>query len=377
MQLNPVESIRFSSIIQEGIDRLDVLSVMAPEVSQEDEIAAMVNDEISRIIEEQRSLQARYEELILQRTQLKNLSNKTRYKEIQTEIEQIATKLRFATKILCRNLKEDPNIAANIIKIQHERDDLKSLLGVLIADLKEGTFRTLMEILEKEKRKNEELKNSVAAVKQAGIDIKKIQEELQDQSEERKRDEASQSLVIDKLREDLQELRARTVLEGKYEKKEAKGNLDSTRRVFNQTEKGNDEQIGKLRRNLSVEAQKQEELQLQTEYWDQKHETDIEEMDRQLEEMKSKKAHAQNKLADLKARLIEAREYHKDVQKKRTIAAGLIQHTWRQYRKRKIAKEKLRKLKKAAVKPKKNGRSRSKSPKQKGTKANKSQTPKD
>jgi hypothetical protein len=119
MQLAPVEGQRIVAILSEALEKLNVLEAMAPEItgSSKDQSSQLVNDEISRIIEEQHILQARYEELIAHRSQLRNVSNKAKYKEIQTEIEEIATSLRYATKVLCRNLKENPNAVDNIRKV--------------------------------------------------------------------------------------------------------------------------------------------------------------------------------------------------------------------------------------------------------------------
>lgn len=46
--------------------------------------------------------------------------------------------------------------------------------------------------------------------------------------------------------------------------------------------------------------------------------------------------------------MAEARSYYKMMQQKRIEAATLIQSTWRKYKKRKVAKDKLRRLKKEA-----------------------------
>jgi hypothetical protein len=119
MQLSYVESQRACIILDDTVDKLEILGVMAPESTEiKDELSQLVSDEISRIIEEQRRLQARYEELIMQRSQLKNVTNKSKYKEIQTELEEVATALRYATKVLCRNLKENPNVAENLEKVR-------------------------------------------------------------------------------------------------------------------------------------------------------------------------------------------------------------------------------------------------------------------
>ncbi len=119
MQLQPADAFKVSAILSESVQKLEVLSLLAPENSavSKEELSDLVNDEISRIIEEQRRLQARYEELIMQRNQMKNMTNKPKYKEIHTEIEEIATALRYATKVLCRNLKESPDIAENQTKV--------------------------------------------------------------------------------------------------------------------------------------------------------------------------------------------------------------------------------------------------------------------
>lgn len=142
---------------------------------------------------------------------------------------------------------------------------------------------------------------------------------------------------------------AKSVLEGKYQKKEAKAFLDASKRVFQQQEKQKQQEIAGLQKRLELEAKvheetaaflerKHEELQKQTEYWDLKYEQDIEEKERQLEALKSKKANDLMKLSDLKQRyqtvqelvlkekrLAEARAYYKMMQSKRSEAASLIQ----------------------------------------------------
>jgi hypothetical protein len=96
-----------------------------------------VGDTISRIIEEQRRLESRYETLIAQRGVLKGLANKSKYKENQHEIQEVSRALRESTKNLCRNLKDNPNISGNLLKIQQEREDLQELLDRTLDELKE------------------------------------------------------------------------------------------------------------------------------------------------------------------------------------------------------------------------------------------------
>lgn len=49
--------------------------------------------------------------------------------QIQAEIQEVSLALRESTKNLCRNLKDNPNISGNLLKIQRERTELIDLLN--------------------------------------------------------------------------------------------------------------------------------------------------------------------------------------------------------------------------------------------------------
>ncbi len=78
-QLTVVEAARISAIVEEALEKLSFLASITPDVmAHRDELSQIVGDEITRIIQEQRGLEARYEELLSQRASLKALSNKAR-----------------------------------------------------------------------------------------------------------------------------------------------------------------------------------------------------------------------------------------------------------------------------------------------------------
>ena len=79
MALSVIESARISSIVEEALEKLSFLASITPDImAHRDELSTIVGDEITRIIQEQRGLELRYEELIAQRASLKALSNKVR-----------------------------------------------------------------------------------------------------------------------------------------------------------------------------------------------------------------------------------------------------------------------------------------------------------
>ena len=88
MALSVIESARISSIVEEALEKLSFLASITPDImAHRDELSTIVGDEITRIIQEQRGLETRYEELIAQRATLKALSNKQKAKENQEQIQ--------------------------------------------------------------------------------------------------------------------------------------------------------------------------------------------------------------------------------------------------------------------------------------------------
>ena len=60
------------AVVEETVEKLEFLGTITPNVlTQREELSKMVGDEISRLIEDQRTLEQRYENLIAQRSHLK------------------------------------------------------------------------------------------------------------------------------------------------------------------------------------------------------------------------------------------------------------------------------------------------------------------
>lgn len=104
--VSPVEAARISAVLEDTIEKLSFLAAITPDMLvQREEVVELTSGEIARLIAEQRALEARFEDLISQRAALKGAGNKTRYKEIQAEIQSVSYQLRESMKNLCRSLK--------------------------------------------------------------------------------------------------------------------------------------------------------------------------------------------------------------------------------------------------------------------------------
>lgn len=71
-KLTAVERLRACGILEESVEKLSFLGSITPDLLQHrEELAQIVGEEISRIIQEQRQLETAYEKLIAQRAVLK------------------------------------------------------------------------------------------------------------------------------------------------------------------------------------------------------------------------------------------------------------------------------------------------------------------
>lgn len=138
------------------IERLSLITNLSSIVQADDGNDA-AGEEISRIVQEQRRLEAKYEELIAQRSSLKAVANKTKLKQNEDEIADVARRLKQSTRQLCRNLQDNPNLEGNIQKIQSVRGALIGLMEATVQELLLGNFDTLQARVEKEAARQENM----------------------------------------------------------------------------------------------------------------------------------------------------------------------------------------------------------------------------
>lgn len=78
----------------------------------------------------------------------------------QAELQQVAESLRQSTKQLCRNLKDNPNVAENMAKVASERQGLQLLISNTLNEL--DVFKKIQPMVE-----------SVMAQESAEVQMKK------------------------------------------------------------------------------------------------------------------------------------------------------------------------------------------------------------
>eukprot|EP00302_Diacronema_sp_CCMP2436_P027445 CAMPEP_0179937600 /NCGR_PEP_ID=MMETSP0983-20121128/14421_1 /TAXON_ID=483367 /ORGANISM="non described non described, Strain CCMP 2436" /LENGTH=429 /DNA_ID=CAMNT_0021843349 /DNA_START=15 /DNA_END=1305 /DNA_ORIENTATION=- len=323
-QLMVIDAARISSIVEEALEKLSFLASITPDVmAHREELSQIVGDEITRIISEQRALETQYEQLVAQRNSLKSAqSNKMKFTENQDAIREVARALRESTKELTRNLKGNPNIAENLSKIQAERTSLQSLLSKTLRELRESSFSTLTTTVDEEKLRNDMLLEVIANEQKVSASVKSLQGQLSSSRHTHETDVEERRTSIDKLREELQDLRTEMSIRTQYLHNEFRARGESSTRVFAKDERKLRDEILKLSTQLQIEKRvngesedflrrKWSKLQIEIESWSMRFETDLEKCEQDLDKLTNERAGALVRLTSLKE------SYDKDVEEKR------------------------------------------------------------
>ncbi|TMW58501.1 hypothetical protein Poli38472_010060 [Pythium oligandrum] len=386
-KLTPTESLRACGILDEALEKLSFLGSITPDILQHrEELSQIVGEEISRILQDQRQLETKYEKLIAQRAVLKGLANKSKFKENQREIQEVSRLLRESTKSLCRNLKENPNFAGNLLKIQQEREGLMELMSQTALELKKhGTFETLLTFVADGRNTQEKAHEILKKEREAVEEVKRLSAELQREKSEHQKEVAEHRATILQLKEQLLTVKSKTQIDIRYARNEAKAKKASTARMYHQLLDEQEGKIKELQAKCTMETRvhdettmflkdRQDQLASELSDWTSKYQQDIQAKQQQLQELQQQKAvnaqrlevfqkRWQEEMAAIqqkdeeRKRLLELEALRKEELKAQNTAARIIQVAYRLYHSK---KEEKRKATEAEKKGKKGGKKKGK-----------------
>jgi len=314
-RLLSVEAFRSIATLQESIKKLDFLGSVTPDVMKHrDELSKFVGDEISRTLKEQRRLETRYEELIAQRAAFQKLVNKSKYKELQAEIQDISRALRESTKNLCRNLKDNPNINGNLIKIQRERNDLVGIIQCLIRDLQEnGSYHLLIEKVRQDELAQKKHLSIIKREKETAEIVRRLEFDLRTEKEIHQQMVTEKKAQIADLKEKLQTTKYATTIDTKFARKECFAKTGCTARTHKQEEKELEQEIKRIMSKHEMEVLvhnktadflkgKTNKIIAQVAEWENKFETEYGKLEDEYTSLKNKRDATFAALEKLRAR---------------------------------------------------------------------------
>lgn len=295
-KLSIYNAYRFRAIMEEATERLDLLGLVTADSShrKKDDNQGRNKKDVYHLMVNQKDLENRYEELMLKRSQLHGLQNKSKYLQNQSELEEIATQLRESTSSIYQNLKDQPTVAGNLHKIQKDRSDVQELLSGTISDLKVGMFSSLVQQVNERIEKQDSLSETQATHEKKREALKKLEQELRAERENFARATEAKNLEIQALTQELKQLKKVTALSKKYETDTALAKRETIARTRKRRLDDLREQIAKTQEGVTRDTtvndstikylhKKRSELDTLAEQWDGKYETDHGQLTEDLE----------------------------------------------------------------------------------------------
>eukprot|EP00656_Telonema_subtile_P007395 TRINITY_DN13476_c0_g1_i1.p1 TRINITY_DN13476_c0_g1~~TRINITY_DN13476_c0_g1_i1.p1 ORF type:complete len:385 (+),score=123.32 TRINITY_DN13476_c0_g1_i1:203-1357(+) len=225
-------------ILEDALEKFELLEAMQSlqDHSSTDELSQRIGDEISAVIQEQKDLQHKYAELVVQRATLTGYSNTEKLKTCEEEIKEVANGLNKKSKQLSRTLISNPNISENLLKIQKERALLQRIFTITISELRSypHNFQTLEQTVVGDKKDRHDFDELKANEKSSREELATLKKNLENEHRQHQLDVNERNETTMKLKVDLHDLRNKSQMETTYLQKETGARLNSTDRTFQQ-----------------------------------------------------------------------------------------------------------------------------------------------
>mmetsp|Transcript_16598 Transcript_16598/g.23319 ORF Transcript_16598/g.23319 Transcript_16598/m.23319 type:complete len:417 (-) Transcript_16598:296-1546(-) len=230
------DSYRFRAMVEETAERLELLGMIMTDSSRRRELPenqSRNRKDVFHLMVSQKDLEDKFETLMHRRSQLRGLSNKTKYLQNQAELKEITESLRESTNNIYQNLKDQPTIVSNMQKVQKDRHELQDLLVQTTEDLKQCSFKTLIEQVTHRMEQQRLLNQTELAHEKTRESLKNLEMELRAEREGFGVAMESKDKEIRELTAELKKLKKVTSLSLKYEKETAEAAKETIERMRN------------------------------------------------------------------------------------------------------------------------------------------------
>lgn len=321
--LSSLDAVHISAVLEDCVDQLAILGhIMPPSLEGRPEAAQIVDDELGQILQDQRFLESRYEALMSNRDD-PNSNNKSQLKVMDDgQMQSVTKSLRESTNALNRSFRQNPLTSDSLSKIQADRKFLQDVMEDTLEEVvSRKTFDALVRAVNTEKEKKAGLQQTILKEEESRRLVKSLQRQLIEVKKEKESEIQQRNEMIAHLKDQLQEMKAKTSMEGKYIKKDAEVRVSCTQKRCQQGENSLKEDLETLRYKIEEEVRVNAEIETylrqhhqileeKVEYWMEKYDRDVEQKQHELDVLKASKA---NDLAKLQELTQKYSEYEKVV----------------------------------------------------------------
>lgn len=300
-ELSDVDAVVAKTVFERLFQRLRLLDMLKVDhAEQAAEMSRGVGLEISRVMTKQSDLERKFEDLLIQREALKHVANRAPYLENQQRVSETARELRVATHEIGVNLKESPDVRANVLFAVTARTELMTLLSDTLETLdSENSFPAVVRKRVKERAKDFDKEATKIRENEISGEVQELRGLIANEKEKCDSWATEKSQIIDSLKAALKTKKAVTGSETRFAKKDVVANSECHARQRAQDLAALRRSTEALQNEIKREKQAHREIQTYLEKRDgqlservlgieSKHETDKEQRSRMLSETKAR-----------------------------------------------------------------------------------------
>lgn len=228
-----VEQIKITAIIEEALSKFELLGKINQAGDNSSELAGY---EINKLLKEQAKLEATYCDLINKKNKLRGILHKEEYNQVQEKINDVSKSLKESTKKLCRLFKENKNLNEDILKVNAEGEEASHIFNKFIDSLDTKKFEAFEDEIIEELEGHNKLEDFQKREKELVTKIKKLRQEIQNETNNYQNEVNEKNATIYKLKEELQKTKTENMVKSKYHIKELNTIEETEKRLYLQIE---------------------------------------------------------------------------------------------------------------------------------------------
>ncbi|KAG6931941.1 IQ motif containing G [Chelydra serpentina] len=302
---SPLEAVQICAVLEDCLDQLAILGYIMP-VSYEGrtDISNIDAQEISEITKSQKELGVKFEQLMSARVENRPTvpSESLKFTELGQQLQETSGDLKRANHLFSRAAKQSAVSSDNLRKVQADRQYASDVIAETLQEMQtSGTFQSLLQAVQREEERKSNFYTTIIREEEGRKEIKSLQKRLQDVKKEKDLELQNRNEMIAYLKDQLQEMKAKTDMESRYVKKDTELQVYQTQKkcstvesdLFIETEKLRIKTDEETRVHMEIEnflRQQQMKLEEKLEYWMEKYEKDTESKQQELNTLKASKA---------------------------------------------------------------------------------------
>ncbi|XP_015272118.1 PREDICTED: IQ domain-containing protein G, partial [Gekko japonicus] len=255
--LSPVDVVRIYAVLEDCIDQLAILGHIMP-ISHEAkrDTFSIDGEHINEILSSQKDLGAKYQQLMDSRaeSQAKIPVELGKISELSRQLQETSNELKRANQLFNASAKQMTLPMDHLKKVQENRQYVCDIIEETMDELLTlGTFQTLLRAVNAEKQKKIQLQDIVLREELGRKKIKALQKQINDVKKEKEFELQNRDEMIAYLKDQLQEMKAKTDMENRYVKKDAELQMEQTQKKCGDAENDLQNEAERLRNQTDEE----------------------------------------------------------------------------------------------------------------------------